>query len=146
MATHPAIECLIHRNFPPKARKDNPSQRSCGPKRVAANAGTSIVAVADSNDGQRPNSLGGDALCLLSGGFYACYTVAIKRMLGRDEDSNTVGCSTPYPSPPLGERDDGVIRGGAAGGEVFLTLVSITEVTAVRQGGACVHWHCILVV
>ena len=61
---------------------------------MATPAGTSIVAVADSSDGQRPNGLGGDALCLLSGAFYACYTVAIKRMLGRDEDSNTVGCLT----------------------------------------------------
>ena len=32
----------------------------------------------------------GDALCLLSAAFYACYTVAIKRMLGSDEDTNTM--------------------------------------------------------
>ena len=53
-------------------------------------AGTSIVALADKADESRPNSIAGDALCLLSAVFYACYTVAIKRMLGRDEETNTV--------------------------------------------------------
>ena len=52
-------------------------------------AGTSIVALADRDDKSRPNSIGGDALCLLSAVFYACYTVAIKKMLGKDEDTNT---------------------------------------------------------
>lgn len=53
-------------------------------------AGTVVVTLADSNDKQRPSSVAGDALCLLSAGFYACYTVAIKRMLGGDEGTNTV--------------------------------------------------------
>jgi drug/metabolite transporter (DMT)-like permease len=48
------------------------------------------VAVADSHSKSRPSGLTGDALCLISGVFYACYTVAIKKMLGRDEDTNMV--------------------------------------------------------
>lgn len=57
---------------------------------TSVNAGTSIVSLADRDAQTRPNSLAGDALCLLSAVFYACYTVAIKRMLGRDEDTNMV--------------------------------------------------------
>ena len=46
--------------------------------------------MADSGDTQRPSSVMGDALCLVSAGFYACYTVAIKKMLGGDEETNTM--------------------------------------------------------
>lgn len=53
-------------------------------------AGTSIYALADRGDTSRPNSIAGDALCLLSSVFYACYTIAIKLMLGKDEDSNII--------------------------------------------------------
>jgi len=70
------------------------------------------VAMADSHDQQRPNSLGGDALCLVSGAFYACYTVAIKRMLGRDEDANTV--PTPI-SPCVFCGGSGTVCGGGGG-------------------------------
>ena len=55
-----------------------------------AAAGTSIVTLADSKDAQHPGSAAGDALCVLSAVFYACYTVAIKKMLRGDEETNMI--------------------------------------------------------
>lgn len=53
-------------------------------------AGTSIFSFGDRNDVSRPNSIAGDVLCLVSAAFYACYTVAIKKMLGDNENTNMV--------------------------------------------------------
>jgi hypothetical protein len=47
--------------------------------------GVALVTVADSRNSQGKESVLGDTLCLVSAGFYAAYTIAIKLMLHEDE-------------------------------------------------------------
>ena len=48
------------------------------------------MTLADRSNNEGSNSILGDLLCLISASFYACYTVAIRRMLSDDKHTNTM--------------------------------------------------------
>lgn len=53
----------------------------CVLKIVRFVAGTIMVTIADDSKGDGQTSVLGDALCLFSGIFYACYTIFIKKLV-----------------------------------------------------------------